>query len=160
MAVTVLIVDDDVTLRWVLSKQLDKFGLQADSAANGKEAFERVKRWPYQVILMDVQMPEMSGYEATRLIRMREKELDQERTPIIAITASESREKCLAAGMDDYMEKPVDAAGLQAMLHKWMKPGSCPPPLMTTGRKAGWRDLKSPRKWSKPGNAQPVSFQG
>ncbi len=72
MAVNILIVDDDVALRWLLCRQLDQLGLQADSAANGREALERVKKWPYQLILMDCHMPDVDGYEATRLIRQRD----------------------------------------------------------------------------------------
>lgn len=120
MAVTVLIVDDDVTLRWLLCKQLDKLNLQADSAANGREALERVQKWPYQVILMDIQMPEMDGYEATRAIRRREKELMQDPVPIIAITAVPDSERCFEAGMTDYLQKPVDIEKLDAVLRKWL----------------------------------------
>lgn len=126
MAVNILIVDDDVTMRWMLCKQLDKIGLQADSAANGREALARVKTWPYQVILMDIHMPEMNGYDASRAIRTREKELGQEAVPIIALTADPDTELCFESGMTDYLQKPHDLQTLQAVLHKWMKPGVCP----------------------------------
>lgn len=125
MAVTVLIVDDDVTLRWLLCKQLDQLGLQADSAANGREAFERVKKWPYQVILMDCHMLDMDGYDATRLIRQRERELHQEPVPIIALTADPDREKCLEVGMSDHLQKPINLEDLSAILDKW-KPHAPP----------------------------------
>lgn len=122
MAVTILIVDDDVTLRWMLCKQLDKLGLQADSAANGREALARVKTWPYQVILMDIHMPEMNGYEATRAIRARERELEQEPVPIIAVTADPDTERCFESGMSDYLQKPHNLESLGTVLAKWMKP--------------------------------------
>jgi CheY-like chemotaxis protein len=122
MAVTVLIVDDDVTLRWLLCKQLDKLNLQADSAATGQEALKRVEKWPYQIILMDIQMPEMNGYEATKAIREREKILMQDPVPIIAITALPESGPCFEAGMTDYLQKPIDIAKLETMLAKWMKP--------------------------------------
>lgn len=121
MAVTVLIVDDDVTMRWLLCKQLDKLNLQADSAANGKEALERVKKWPYQVILMDIHMPEMNGYDAARAIRNLEKHMEQEPVPIIAVTADPDSQLCLESGMNDYLQKPLDLECLRTTLAKWMK---------------------------------------
>lgn len=120
MRVSILIVDDDQTLRRLLSKQLNKLGLAADSAANGAEAFERVQQSAYHAILMDVQMPQMDGLEATRLIRAREKELDQKPIPIIAISAGAEREDCFQNGMTDYLQKPVNLAQLRTVLGKYV----------------------------------------
>jgi CheY-like chemotaxis protein len=95
--------------------------------ANGHEVLEALLRIPYDLILMDCQMPEMDGYEATRTIREREQSLEQPcpwRLPvyIVAMTANAmqgDREKCLAVGMDDYLSKPARGPELQAMLERW-----------------------------------------
>jgi CheY-like chemotaxis protein len=90
-------------------------------AANGREALEWLAQEPFDLILMDCQMPEMDGFEATRRIR------DQKSTahiPIIALTANalpEDREACLQAGMDDYLPKPFKPEALRAMLERWVQ---------------------------------------
>lgn len=86
---------------------LKKFGFSADIADNGKIAVEKIQQKQYDLVLMDMQMPEMDGYEATTIIR---KEL-KSNIPIIALTAhvlQEEREKCLALGMNEYVAKPFD----------------------------------------------------
>ena len=92
-----------------------------DVASNGLEALEMVARLPYDAVLMDCQMPEMSGYEATEEIRRR---LDDKRhIPIIAMTANAmkgDREKCLDCGMDDYIIKPVSRKSLADVLERWI----------------------------------------
>jgi CheY-like chemotaxis protein len=85
---------------------LDRMGYRAEVAANGKEVLEALDRQPFDVIRMDVQMPEMAGYEATRRVRER----DGEQPIILAMTANAlqgDREECLAVGMDDYLAKPL-----------------------------------------------------
>jgi CheY-like chemotaxis protein len=100
---------------------LETLGLRTDVASSGREAVEMSALVPYDLILMDCQMPEMDGYEATREIRRR----DGETRPVavIAITADAmagSRERCLAAGMDDYISKPVRLEELCRALGRWL----------------------------------------
>ncbi len=116
----VLLVEDNPVNRRVASLMLRKRGLRCDLAANGKEALARWGERAYDLILMDCQMPEMDGYEATRHLRRLEQ---GGHTPIIAMTAEAmkgDRERCLAAGMDDYLPKPVRAEALFAMLDRYL----------------------------------------
>src|SRR5918994_3454584 len=106
-------------------------GLHGDVAANGLEALEALSCISYSAVLMDVQMPEMDGYEATAAIRRRE-ESEGRHTPVIAMTANAmqgDREKALDAGMDDYVAKPVKAEDLDAILKSWVShEGEAPEP--------------------------------
>jgi CheY-like chemotaxis protein len=99
---------------------LGKLGFRADIAANGHEVLDAMKRQPYDIILMDVQMPEMDGLEASRQIRAREL-AEGWHCWIIALTANAmqgDREVCLAAGMDDYISKPIKTDELGAALER------------------------------------------
>jgi signal transduction histidine kinase/DNA-binding response OmpR family regulator/HPt (histidine-containing phosphotransfer) domain-containing protein len=124
----VLLVEDNAINEKVARRILERWGCTVDSAADGRAAVEAISRATYDVVLMDVQMPEMDGYEATAEIRRRE---SGRRTPIVAMTAHAMQgdaEKCLAAGMDDYVAKPVQPAALEAALRRWAGQPIAPAP--------------------------------
>jgi CheY-like chemotaxis protein len=119
----VLLAEDNLTNQQVALAILHKLGLKADVVANGREATEALRKIPYQLVLMDIQMPEMDGLEATRIIRSADGEARNHGIPIIAMTASameQDRKRCLDAGMDDYIAKPVTPESLARMIKKWL----------------------------------------
>ena len=135
----ILLVEDNSINRKLALRLLEKLGYQASVAVNGNEALTMLRQdGPFAAILMDCQMPEMDGFEATRVIRAQEVRQDREhdrspasvrslsttspRLPIIALTANAmqgDRERCLAAGMDDYLSKPLKSDELERMLERW-----------------------------------------
>ncbi|HKZ65168.1 MAG TPA: response regulator, partial [Chitinophagaceae bacterium] len=114
----ILIAEDNPVNQKIATKILTKLGYQPSVAENGKEALEMVSNGQYDMILMDVQMPEMNGLEATRMIRT----CLEIQPIIIAMTANVmqgDRDACMQAGMDDYISKPIDLKELLSQLEKW-----------------------------------------
>ncbi len=150
----ILIADDHQVNQQLTRLMVERFGHKTDTVGNGIEALQALEQIPYDLILMDCQMPEMDGYEATRAIRKaeskklevrsKEQETDHSETPdsslltshlhvpVIALTANAmqgDRDKCLAAGMDDYLSKPIRPEELSEILAKWLpQPAASPPP--------------------------------
>jgi len=121
----VLLVEDNAINQQVALGFLKHLGWDADVAADGLEGLEAALARPYSVILMDCQMPRMDGYEATQRIRAAERESGSH-TPIVALTAGAmagDRERCLEAGMDDYLSKPIDLNRLEATMDRWANAG-------------------------------------
>ncbi|MBA4393679.1 MAG: hypothetical protein C0407_09020 [Desulfobacca sp.] len=121
--IRILVAEDNPTNQAVAVGILKKLGYQADVAANGLEAVRALQKITYDVVLMDCQMPEMDGFEATRAIREEDSAVLNPRIPIIALTAHAlkgDREKCLNAGMDDYLTKPVSPQELEMALDRWL----------------------------------------
>ena len=117
-----LLVEDNVVNQKVAMRMLVKMGYEVDLAEDGRQALERLAAVRYDAVLMDCQMPEMDGYQATRHIRDPSSAVLDHDVPVIAMTANafaEDRERCLAAGMNDFLSKPVDRSTLAQMLEKW-----------------------------------------
>ena len=122
-AIHILLVEDNFTNQQVALGILKKFGLRADIAVNGIEALKILENSLYDLVLMDVHMPEMDGLEATRRIRDRQSSVLDHNIPVIAMTAlafSEDREHCLEAGMNDYISKPIEPNALARALERWL----------------------------------------
>jgi two-component system, sensor histidine kinase and response regulator len=126
--VLVLVVEDNKINRIVAEALLAKLGVRTALAHNGREAVEMASAGAYAAILIDCQMPEVDGFEATRQIRLAENG-NGHHVPIIAMTAlamPADRERCLAAGMDDYLSKPIRSGDLDEVIQRWL-PGDQPP---------------------------------
>jgi CheY-like chemotaxis protein/HPt (histidine-containing phosphotransfer) domain-containing protein len=132
-----LLAEDNITNQQVALGILKKLGLRADAVANGAEAVKALETLPYDLVLMDVLMPEMDGLEATRHIRNPQSAVLNHGIPIIAMTANAmqgDRERCLQAGMDDYVSKPISPPVLAAALDKWLPPEAVAATKQVTGR--------------------------
>ena len=117
----VLLAEDNAINQLVAVDTLEMLGYRVDVARNGVEALELAAANTYQAVLMDCQMPKMDGFAATAALRSREG--DDRHTPVIAMTAgalAEDRDRCFAAGMDDYLSKPIDPDQLNAALERWI----------------------------------------
>jgi signal transduction histidine kinase/ActR/RegA family two-component response regulator len=124
-AVRLLLVEDNFVNQRVALYMLAKLGYHVDLANDGREALRRLGKERYDLVLMDCQMPEMDGFEATRLIRDPTSEVLDHDVPIVAMTANafpEDRARSLECGMSDFLSKPVDRAALSAMIEKWLRP--------------------------------------
>ncbi len=127
LPLSILLCDDNAINQKVAARILQSIDYQPDLAANGREALDALDKKPYDLIFMDVMMPEMDGLEATRVIRERQKDgvahpNYQSRIIIVAMTAQAmqgDREKCLAAGMDDYLSKPILPKDVRAIVERW-----------------------------------------
>jgi CheY-like chemotaxis protein len=118
----ILLVEDNLVNQRVFQNMLEHLGYGCRLVGNGQEALEAMAADPYDIVFMDCQMPVMDGYEAVRRARAAE---PSHKGVIIAMTAHAldgDREKCLQAGMDDYLAKPVSLENLGRMLEKWLKP--------------------------------------
>ncbi|MCX5833586.1 MAG: response regulator, partial [Deltaproteobacteria bacterium] len=121
----VLIVEDNLLNQKLALRMLEKLGCRADLAGNGRDAVRMIEKNGYDLVFMDCQMPEMDGYEASAIIRQREKESGQH-LPIIAMTAhtlTGDRDKCMEAGMDDYISKPIRKEDILQVISKWVPGG-------------------------------------
>ncbi|MCP4694594.1 MAG: response regulator [Desulfobacterales bacterium] len=121
--VRILLAEDNVPNRDVVLDTLEKLGFNADAAMDGEEAVKALEEQPYDLVLMDCQMPVMNGFEATRAIRSPDSAVQNHDIPIIAITvhdSEETRKECMKAGMNDYIPKPVAPKTLVVAIEKWL----------------------------------------
>jgi CheY-like chemotaxis protein len=127
----ILVAEDNPTNQEVILALLDQLAYEASAVHNGAQAVEALKRSDYDLVLMDCWMPEMDGYEATRLIRLEGTGVRNPQVPILALTADvmpHVREKCFRVGMNDHLTKPVDLRELKRRLAKWLQPIAPDPP--------------------------------
>jgi len=119
----VLVVEDNPVNQKVVIGLLRRLGVRAEAVNNGKEAIEILEIIPYDLVLMDIQMPVMDGFSATRTIRSRDSKVLNRQIPIIAVTAHAFKEevsKCIDSGMNDYLSKPIEPQRLKEVLAKWL----------------------------------------
>ena len=127
--VRILLAEDNSTNQLVALKMFEKMGYRADGVCNGLEAVRALKTTPYDIVFMDVQMPEMDGFEATSAIRASDSKVLNRDIPVIAMTAhamAGDRERCLEAGMNDYVSKPIDISKLKQALERQLIPDPSP----------------------------------
>lgn len=127
--ITVLLAEDSRVNQMLVTMLLEKKNIKTDVAENGKEAFDMLERKAYDLILMDIQMPEMDGYETAMAIRRREEGTGRH-IPIIALTANATeldKNECITAGMDDYLTKPIKTKKLYECIYRHVFPDHCPP---------------------------------
>jgi len=118
----VLVADDYFINQELLKEMLGSFDCEIDTAENGREALERYSSNEYDLIFMDIQMPEMDGYETTRQIRIKEEDVPKH-TPIVAVTASalvDDKQKCFDAGVDHYISKPFQLNDILETVNRFL----------------------------------------
>jgi CheY-like chemotaxis protein/HPt (histidine-containing phosphotransfer) domain-containing protein len=143
----VLLVDDHPTNRMVIARQLALAGYASEAAVDGEQGLEKWRSGRYALLLSDVHMPRLDGYEMARAIRAEEARDGRPRTPIVALTASALKgeaERCLAAGMDDYLAKPVGIPVLTATLQRWLPHIAAGPAPVQNGTTTALRQLEQP----------------
>lgn len=145
----ILVAEDNEVNQQVALSILRKLGLHADAVDNGAQAIAALTASRYDLVLMDVQMPELDGLEATRLIRQPQADVRDHAIPIVAMTAAAmpgDRERCLAAGMNDYTTKPVSPEGLIHVLNRWLpqEPAAAVAPAPEDRGRAGERPTLPP----------------
>lgn len=118
----ILVVEDDKAMRWLLMKQLEKLNLPSESAMNGVDAVKKLARQQYSLIIMDVNLSTLGGFEAAKLIRLTEQENNRTRTPIVAVTNTHTKQACLQAGMDDCYQLPISIAEMRELVERWLTP--------------------------------------
>ncbi len=136
----ILLVEDNRINQQVALGVLVKLGLKAEVANNGEEALAALENGPWDLVLMDVQMPVLDGLTATQRLRHREEETGRPRVPVVAMTANAmlgDRERCLEAGMDDYLAKPINPKALADVMERWLllrsdSPATIPAPTAST----------------------------
>ncbi len=145
---TVLVAEDNEINREVADEMLAALGYRCTFARNGREALEAVQLLAPALVLMDCQMPEVDGYQATALIRRWEEQEatggGRRRVPIVALTAhamSGDRARCLAVGMDDYLSKPIDPDQLAGALRRWLGTTAAPPPAPAAPSRLGFEGV-------------------
>jgi CheY-like chemotaxis protein len=119
----VLVAEDNPVNQKLARRLMEKFGCTVETAGDGAEAVDMCARLPFDIVFMDCQMPEMDGYDAASAIRRAEREHGWPRLPIVALTAhaaAADRDRCFAAGMDEYLSKPASAEQIRAVIYRWM----------------------------------------
>ncbi|MBT3381078.1 MAG: response regulator [Lentisphaerae bacterium] len=155
----ILLAEDNAVNQRVALKLLDKFGLEADAVVNGKEAIDALERVDYDLVLMDVQMPEMDGTEATAVIRSPASNVKNHSVPIVAMTAhamSGDRERLLAVGMDDYIAKPVNPEDLLEAIIRQLPTPPPAPPNASVPPTPGTQDAGGPSPAEEAGDGDPI----
>ena len=120
----ILVAEDNEANRTLMVEALELFGFVPTTVTNGKQALDALRERHYDLVLMDCRMPEMDGFDATRHFRALEEQTRQPRTPVVALTANAmagDRERCIQAGMDDYITKPFELLELKSVVERLIK---------------------------------------
>lgn len=143
--IRILLAEDSLFVQQVALTILAPFDCRVDAVGDGRKAIAALEADPYDLVLMDIQMPDLDGLEATRRIRSGQTKALDPKVPIVAMTGNDQagdRELCLAAGMDDYLSKPFTEITLTATLGKWLPVFASPPPAKV-GDGEGSREASS-----------------